>query len=168
MRSLHEAAAREYAAVAGAGTYVAWRVERRSAEMLASWAKGLGVYDVVDPEEMHCTVMYSPTASAWDESLYGETKLEPPWRVSPYVPRSLDRFGKDDARNCLVVKFSCLPIEREHRWWAQNGLIHAHPEFCPHVTVSYAAEDFPEELLKFPPHTPIDFDRRTVEDCKSD
>ena len=168
MRMLHQVAAREFEAVAGSGTYVAWRVERTSAEMLRQWAQGLGVPEIVDPSEMHATVMYSPSHSLWDDSLYGESKLEPPWRVSPYVRRTLRRFGKDGAQNCLVVAFSCLPMEREHRMWASNGLMHTFADYEPHVTISYAAEDFPERAMEFPPHSPIDFDRRTIEPCKTD
>ncbi|WP_406646879.1 DUF1073 domain-containing protein [Aliisedimentitalea scapharcae] len=111
-------------------------------EILA-WAKGQGFKATLPADDLHVTIAFSrepvdwmKVGEAWDEEI----------KVNAGGPRLMERFG--DAR---VLLFASSHLSWRHEETKRAGAKWDHPEYQPHVTISYAA-DAPE-LDEIQPYT---------------
>ncbi|MEL6101305.1 MAG: phage portal protein [Pseudomonadota bacterium] len=100
-----------------------------NADEIAAWARGEGFETVL--EDLHVTITYSRVpvdwmkmGEAWDETV----------EIAPGGPRVMEQFG--DAR---VLRFASRSLEWRHEWMKEEGASWDHPEYAPHITISYDA-----------------------------
>lgn len=148
------------------GCYVAWLVSRSHAALVADWMRFVGVPDPVAPEDLHCTVMYSPER-ALSADLHGDRPLPMPQTV-PFGKRETTILGAcGDKPGALVVTFPSAQVENRNAFYRDRyGLEHSFPSIIPHVTLSYNASACPRELfcrmVSNPMPLPLEFDRERV------
>jgi hypothetical protein len=148
------------------GCYVAWLVSRSSAALMADWMRFVGVPEPVAPEDLHCTVMYSPERSL-TPGAHGDRPLPMPHTV-PFSNRSTQILGaRDDKPGALVVVFPSAQVEARNTYYRDvHGLEHSFPTVLPHVTLSYNAAACPRDLfcrlVSSPMPLPIELDRERV------
>lgn len=121
------------------------------------WAKGAGIPNLVPPEEMHVTQVYSRTAVP-GLNVLGDTIN------ASGGPRKLAPLGDKGA---VVLHFESQELQDRHAEAMAMGGSHDFPKFLPHVTLSYdaggvdlAAITAPTFPLLFGPevHRPINED----------
>lgn len=153
-----------------AGTYIAWLLSENSALLLHDWMQFVGVPNPVPPEDLHCTLAYSPGCFV-DESMHGEWHLGTPYGCFDNNDRKISVFGKSEPT--IVLEIGGTPIHRRHEFYRDyHGLEHGFPEFKPHVSLTYDAEKFPRDVLQRitsrPFRAPITFDRERIEPLNID
>lgn len=151
------------------GCYVAWLVAPAAAARIASWARLVGVPDPVAPEDLHCTIMYSPERSL-TPGAHGDHRL-PVNQTVPFGNRRTEVLGASpDKPGALVVSFPSAQAELRNAFYRDvHGLEHSFPSLIPHVTLSYNAAACPPEVMAricaCPMPMPIEFDRERVTWC---
>lgn len=114
------------------GTYVAVRYEKRSAIDLLAKCKSLGIPNLVDPDSLHTTLIYSTVTlnnfvpnESMKKSLQGV-----------FVP---DIFNTPSGKHVLVLKLTDPWFATRHKEIMNNHkeATYTHPEYIPHITVSY-------------------------------
>lgn len=134
------------------GTYSSILVDQNSAEQLFAYCASLGIPDLVEPEEYHCTIIYSsePCFDVADEDFGLECKA---------IPIGFRVLGSE--KPVLVLELYCPNAVRLHELFMEKyGATHDYPEYIPHITV---AKDFEGEIPTDVPEIEIVFDRKTVE-----
>lgn len=102
-----------------------------AAEIIA-WAKGQGFNTTLAADDMHVTVAFSRTMIDWMKvGQAWESKVE----VPEGGPRLMERFG--EAR---VLLFRASDLEWRHEAIKGAGASWDHPEYQPHITISYDPE----------------------------
>ena len=137
------------------GTYSAILVNQDSAEQLFAYCASLGIPNLVEPTEYHCTVIYSgracPDVATEDFGLECQA-----------IPTGFRVLGSE--KPVLVLELYCPNAVRLHELFMEKyGATHDYPEYIPHVTV---AKDFEGEIPKDIPEIEIVFDRKTVEELE--
>lgn len=113
------------------------RRDVRNAAEIIKWAKAQGFTDIVpDP---HVTITFSRRPVDWmkmgeNYSGDGEGNLT----VQAGGPRMMDRFGE-----ATVLLFASSTLSWRHENMVREGASWDHPEYQPHITISYA-EDGPD------------------------
>jgi hypothetical protein len=148
------------------GAYVAWLLSHRSAHDIHAWAKLLGVANLVDPEEMHCTIIYDPIHPL-DFSLHGDRPLPNPIELSHYNRPNTRILGAAGSDGALVTTYDSGQMSERHRFFRDNfGLEPTFPTYIPHLTLSYDAHSQSPRVLKLltecPCRLPISLDRERV------
>jgi phage-related protein (TIGR01555 family) len=99
---------------------------------IIAWAKGQGFATTLPADDMHVTITYSRTPVDWMEM--GST-----WDDEVKVPRGgarlMENFG--EAR---VLLFNSNMLRWRHDEMVDRGATWDHPEYQPHVTISYDPE----------------------------
>lgn len=96
---------------------------------LIAWAKGQGFTTTLPAEDLHVTIAYSRQPVDWmkvGEAWQSEIK------VAAGGPRLMERFG--EAR---VLLFKSSELEWRHEGIIAIGASWDHPEYQPHITISY-------------------------------
>ncbi|MFL5015410.1 MAG: anti-CBASS protein Acb1 family protein [Rhizobium sp.] len=103
-----------------------------NADEIIAWAKGQGFKTTLATDDMHVTITYSRTpvdwmemGSAWDEEM----------KIPRGGARLMERFG--EAR---VLLFSSNMLRWRHDEMVDRGATWDHPEYQPHITISYDPE----------------------------
>jgi phage-related protein (TIGR01555 family) len=99
-----------------------------AAELIA-WAKGQGFTTTLPAEDLHVTIAFSRTPVDWmavGESWQSELK------VAAGGPRLMEQFG--EAR---VLLFKASELQWRHESIKEAGASWDHPEYQPHITISY-------------------------------
>lgn len=107
--------------------YAALQVDPPSAAALALWAARAGVPNVVPPNEMHVTTVYSRTPVPLYEPDDFSRELIPPGAFS------LRLLGEDQA---LVLTLDSGLARQRHELARMLGASWDHPEYIPHITLS--------------------------------
>lgn len=97
-------------------------------KVIAKWAKSVG-FETTLGDDMHVTIAYSRAPVDWmkiSESYVSELKLE------PGGPRMLEKFGE-----AKVLLFKSFELEWRHQAIIEAGASWDHPEYQPHITISY-------------------------------
>lgn len=113
--------------------YVHRKVE--NAVEIIAWAKEQGFKKTLEADDLHVTIAFSRTPVDWmkmGESWQGKVE------VAEGGARIMEQFG--DAR---VLLFNSSELSWRHEEMMRNGASWDHPEYQPHITISYAA-DAPE------------------------
>jgi hypothetical protein len=118
---------------------------------IADWAKSQGFKTTLG-KDMHVTVAYSKAKVDWMK--VGESYA---WgdmddvkagvlRIKPGGPRVVEGLGKEGA-TCLL--FLCADLTWRHKDICRQGATWDHPEYQPHITISWDAGDV--DLSKLEP-----------------
>ncbi len=135
------------------GTYssIILSVESRE-ELYAACAK-LGIDNLVEPDEYHCTLIYSKVSCPDVE----QEDFDLPCNAMIVGFKIL---GVDEK--VLVAELYCPNAVRLHDLFMKKyGATHDYPEYIPHVTI---AKDFKGELPNDIPEFDIEFSGMTVEE----
>ncbi|MDO8800060.1 anti-CBASS protein Acb1 family protein [Phenylobacterium sp.] len=109
---------------------------QNAAEILA-WAKAQGFTTTLPADDLHVTITYSRSPVDWmvmGENWSGDGKGVV--TVQPGGPRMMERFGE-----ATVLLFSSTELQWRHMHMVEKGCSWDHPEYQPHVTISYAAPE---------------------------
>ena len=126
----------------------------QNAQQLHDWAKSAGIPNLVPPQEMHATIMYSKAETP------GMNPLQDPVTVKG-GKRTVEKLGDKGA---VVLKFDAPELAEQHQTAKTAGATHSFAGFIPHVTLSYDAGDVdlaklspPDFGLEFGPevHAPV-------------
>jgi uncharacterized protein len=134
-------AAQDMADAAARTLYVKRNV--MNADDLISWAKSQGFKSTLPADDLHVTVAFSRTPLDWMK--VGES-WEETIEVPAGGPRLMEKFG--EAR---VLLFSSGSLKYRHEQIIEAGASWDHPEYQPHITISYGA-DAPD-LADIEPYT---------------
>lgn len=96
---------------------------------LIAWAKGQGFKTTLPADDLHVTIAFSRTPVDWmsiGESWQSELK------VAAGGPRLMEQFG--EAR---VLLFKASELQWRHESIKEAGASWDHPEYQPHITISY-------------------------------
>jgi hypothetical protein len=130
------------------GTYAALYLSAKSAAELADW---LDANDIEhdEPEEFHCTVLYSRTPFPQAEGIEGPVSV-----TATVVDWQL--LGD----HATVITVNCAKAEQLHNMFMKQGASHDWPQYLPHVTVNSEVQlpQLPERKPDFKLH----FDRLEV------
>lgn len=100
-----------------------------NADEIIAWAKSQGFKTTLPANDMHVTIAFSRTPVDW-------MKMGEAWnseiKVGPGGVRLMERFG--DAR---VLLFMSNELMWRHEWMKEEGASWDHPEYQPHITISY-------------------------------
>jgi phage-related protein (TIGR01555 family) len=114
-----------------------------NADAIIEWAKGQGFKTTLPADDLHVTIAFSRDAVDW-------MKVGEVWdaevKVAKGGPRMMERFG--DAR---VLLFASSQLSWRHEEINRAGASWDHPEYQPHITISYDP-DAPE-LSEIEPYT---------------
>lgn len=107
--------------------YVSRRVE--NGEEILAWARGQGFGETLKADDLHVTIAYSRAPLDW-------MKIPSTWEDKIEIPeggaRLMEKFG--EAR---VLLFSSNHLRWRHEEILEAGASWDHPEYQPHVTISY-------------------------------
>lgn len=112
-----------------------------TAPALYQWAERAGVRDLIAPEDMHVTVVYSRTPVDWFALPSKDSAGE---LTCVGGPRVVTKLGK-----AVALVFQCPDLSERHQSWVDAG---ASSDFGPlvcHVSLSYTEQDVPEGVVPF-------------------
>ena len=103
-----------------------------NAQAVVDHYKDQGVETTLLADDMHVTITFSREPVDWMKMGQAwEAKLE----VPEGGPRMMDRFGEGGA--AFVLLFSSSELEWRHEAMMERGATWDHPEYQPHITISY-------------------------------
>lgn len=103
-----------------------------NADEIISWAKEQGFKTTLPAGDMHVTVAFSRDRVDWMKM--GEPWCENP-EIAPGGARLMEQFG--EAR---VLLFNSSQLSWRHEEMKREGASWDHPDYQPHITISYDAE----------------------------
>lgn len=117
-----------------------------AADVIA-WAKAQGFETTLPAGDLHVTVIHTRAPMDWikvgnagEWSSESDGKME----VAPGGPRLMERFG-----DAVVLQFASSRLAWRHEDIVRLGAEVDHPEYQPHVTISYS---FNGDLSKVEPY----------------
>jgi len=117
---------------------------------IVSWAKAQGFASVVDPAELHVTVIYSKSPVDWfkfGENWSGDEKGQ--LTINAGGPRAVEKLGDKGA---VVLMFASSQLSWRNRSAVEDlGASWDYPEYQPHITITYAAGGL--DLTEVEPYT---------------
>lgn len=133
-RDVAQASSRAVADAAPRTLYVSRKVQ--NANEIIGWARSQGFKETLRPEDLHVTIAYSRDPVDWMK--VGEawqSKIE----IAEGGPRLTEIFGE-----AKVLLFKSSDLEWRHQSIREAGASWDHPEYQPHITISYG--DMPENV----------------------
>lgn len=114
-----------------------------NAAEIITWAKGQGFTSTLPADDMHVTITYSRTPVDWMEM--GST-----WEDEVKVPRGGARLIEKFDGGAVVLLFASNMLKWRHDEMIDKGASWDHPEYQPHITISY--DGAPDDLGKVEPY----------------
>jgi phage-related protein (TIGR01555 family) len=114
-----------------------------NAKAIVKWAKAQGFTSTLPAEDMHVTIAFSRTPVDWmkvGEAWQSEMKL------AAGGPRLMEKFGE----GATVLLFKSFELEWRHKAIIDIGASWDHPEYQPHITISY--DGAPADISKIEPY----------------
>lgn len=151
------------------GCYSACKPVPQSRSLFTKAAKLLGL-PLENPDDLHCTLVYSREAAPAKENLNATEDA-----LDGYFTH-IDHWAGHDGKTYIVAGITSTSITREHARLRNAGCIHSFTPFKPHVTL-YAGIDMTDELRakidrlnEFLAKNPkqVMFESQTFSDVKSD
>jgi hypothetical protein len=109
---------------------------------IIAWAKGQGFTSTLPASDLHVTITFSRTPVDWME-------MGSSWEDKVTIPeggaRLMEQFGE-----ATVLLFASNMLKYRHNEMVDMGARWDHPEFQPHITISY--EGAPADLSKVEPY----------------
>jgi hypothetical protein len=107
------------------GTFSYFILDRESSTSLYKWAQEQNIKNIIHPDKMHCTVIYSKT------KVINYFPYQIPIVLSP-------RTYKLNILNGALVLIFNHPIPRQQFMISKmHGATSDYPSFIPHITISY-------------------------------
>lgn len=134
------------------GTYASLLLDERSRQELFAHCIELGLENLIDPAQYHCTLIYSgiPCPDVAHEDFNLPCKA----MVIGYKVLGVEK-------KVLVAELYCPNASSLHdKFIEKYGATHDYPDYIPHVTI---AEDFDGKIPKDIPDFDLEFDDQTVE-----
>lgn len=119
--------------------YVMRPVEN-AAEILA-WARKQGFTSTLKAEDLHVTIVYSRQPVDWFKAWSAGAKVE----IAAGGARTMEQFGE-----ATVLLFASDELQWRHREFDDLGASWDHPEYQPHITISYGGA--PADLSVIEPY----------------
>lgn len=117
-----------------------------NAEKIIEWAKSQGIATTLEPDDMHVTVIYSKEPFSREYTQMVEHQEEAPMYYGNHVvrggKRSVERLGENGE--AIVLKIECPKMASEHYGFRAMGASSDWPDYKPHITISWQADDFDE------------------------
>lgn len=125
------------------GTYAGVRFTKETVDQLVKLQKDLGVPDPHPSSKFHSTLLYSKKHLP-DYKAIG--KYNPP-PVADDTKVKLEIWPSNSGtKNVLVVKYKCSWLEDRHSELSdEHGAEWDHPDYIPHITLSYNVGDWKPE-----------------------
>lgn len=149
MKSFSEYLAEAEAAENKSGTYASLGMKRDSRDSLHDWLEKQKINELVDPNEYHCTLVYSTTPVP-------EFVKEKPELPIMAKPKGWKIFGD---KNMLVLVLSCEEAHELFDIAKSLGAKSDYPSYVPHVTV---ALNYTDSVPKDIPPFSLEFDKFKV------
>lgn len=105
-----------------------------NAGQILRWAKEQGFTDLLKPDDLHVTILYSETPVDWMEmgvDMYEDDQM----RIGAGGPRIMEKFG-----DATVITFSSSRLKWRHEEMIEAGATHGHPGYQPHISLSYSPQ----------------------------
>ncbi len=137
------------------GTYCSILPSNESKEALLNFCAGLGIDNLVDADEYHCSIICS------DEPCPDVAKAEfgLPFEA---IMKGFQVFGEESK--VLVIELLCPDAKTLHDNFIEKfGATHKFPEYVPHITI---AKDFTGELPEDMFDGTITFNGQTISELK--
>lgn len=96
---------------------------------IIAWAKGQGFETTLPADDLHVTIAFSRQPVDW--FAVGES-WSPKLEIGAGGPRQMERFG-----DATVLLFTASDLRWRHRDIIEAGASWDHPEYQPHITISY-------------------------------
>lgn len=117
--------------------YVNRRVQ--NADEILEWARAQGFASTINAEDLHVTIAFSRTPLDW-------MKVGEPWggdkdgelTIPPGGARLVEPLGSEGA---VVLLFNSAELAWRHMAIREAGASWDHPQYQPHITVTYAPGD---------------------------
>jgi uncharacterized protein len=113
--------------------YIYRKVKNSTA--IRNWAKGQGIPEPMGSSDLHVTIAYSREPIDW-------MKLSESWsdeiKIAAGGPRVVEQFDG----GAIVLSFACRELHWRHREVIEAGGSTGHPEYQPHITVSWYGDTF--------------------------
>lgn len=135
------------------GTYSSVLPSAESKEQLFAFVNSIGIENLVEPDEYHCTLIYSKVSclDVADEDFNLPCKA----MVIGYKVLGTDK-------KVLVAELYFPNAIRLHDLFMEkHGATHDYPEYIPHITI---ADDFKDDVPVDIPDFDIEFSGMTVEE----
>lgn len=117
------------------GTFVAVKLSEDTVNALQEAAKKMNVSNIISPEDMHITLIYSKKHLPNFES---QGKINPPIVC---MPCGMETFGENN--DALVVRVYCPELTaRNQQITEEHGATSDYDQYKPHVTLSYDCSGF--------------------------
>ncbi|TWB61682.1 hypothetical protein FBZ98_1011027 [Rhizobium sp. ERR 922] len=100
---------------------------------IIAWAKGQGFATTLPADNLHVTVMYSPTAVDWMAAGQDAWNDEGTLTIPPGGPRVVSQFGQ----GAIVIEFSSAALQWRHEELKRIGAEPTYPNYSPHITFTY-------------------------------
>ncbi|WP_116082087.1 anti-CBASS protein Acb1 family protein [Tropicimonas sp. IMCC34011] len=107
-----------------------------NASEIIAWAKSQGFKTTLAADDMHVTITYSRAPVDWMKmgEEYGGAEFE----IPPGGPRIMEAFGANGEAK--VLTFASSRLSWRHEDMKDAGATWDHPEYQPHITISYDPE----------------------------
>ena len=105
-----------------------------NAGQILRWAKEQGFIDLLKPDDLHVTILYSETPVDWMEmgvDMYEDDQM----RIGAGGPRIMEKFG-----DATVITFASSRLKWRHEEMIEAGATHGHPQYQPHISLSYSPQ----------------------------
>ncbi|RKD68983.1 phage portal protein [Rhizobium sp. WW_1] len=141
--------------------YVSRKVTN-AADIIA-WAKGQGFATTLPPDDLHVTVMYSPTAVDWMQAGQDTWNDDGTLMIPPGGPRVVSQFGQ----GAIVIEFASAALSWRHEELKRIGAQPTYPQYSPHITFTYQPGDVDIDNVE-PYRGAIEFGPELFAEVKSD
>ncbi|NTI22033.1 DUF1073 domain-containing protein [Rhizobium rhizogenes] len=152
----------QQAADAAPRTLYVSRKVTNAADIIA-WAKAQGFKTTLPADELHVTVMYSPTAVDWMQAGQDAWNADGTLVIPPGGPRVVSQFGQ----GAIVLEFSSAALSWRHEELKRIGAEPTYPEYAPHITITYEPGDVDVDKVE-PYRGAIEFGPEIFAEVKSD
>ncbi|NTG48591.1 DUF1073 domain-containing protein [Agrobacterium rhizogenes] len=152
----------QQAADAAPRTLYVSRKVTNAADIIA-WAKGQGFKTTLPADDLHVTVMYSPTAVDWMQAGQDAWNDDGTLTIPPGGPRVVSQFGQ----GAIVLEFSSAALSWRHEELKRIGAEPTYPEYAPHITITYEPGDVDVDKVE-PYRGAIKFGPEIFAEVKSD
>lgn len=121
------------------GAFVGVRFSPTTVKSLKTLIEDICVPNPTDTDELHCTVMYTKSDVPDLLDMKGQS-FDPPLEAEFY---KFEIFNTQDDHDCLVMRVKCDELtERHNEIKDKYGAVYTHPDYKPHITLSYNADGF--------------------------
>ncbi len=130
---------------------------------IIDWAKAQGFATTLPADDLHVTVIYSPTAVDWMQAGQDAWNDDGTLMIPPGGPRVVSQFGQ----GAIVLEFASAALSWRHEELKRIGAEPTYPQYSPHITFTYQPGDV--DIANVEPYRgAIEFGPENFAEVKSD